>query len=93
MRRDISRKGGAARSNAARAKKALPAGVLSTDDLRGLLGLTLKGVIAGKVEPGVGNAAANLARAYVAVTEAGAVEAMERRLDELEALAARRGSA
>jgi hypothetical protein len=83
--RDAARKrGGVNRSNAARAKKQLPAGVMTTDELRGLVGLTIRGVLAGKVEPGVGNSVANLSRAFVAITEAGELEV---RLQALEAAA------
>lgn len=92
-RREVSRRGGVARSNAARAKKQLPSGVLTNDELKGLVGVTIKRVLTGATEPAIGNSIAALSRAYVAVSEAGAVEAMQRRLDELEALAARRGSA
>ena len=73
QRRALSRKGGAARSNQARAKKALPAGVLTSEELRGVVGITIKRVLAGATEPAVGNSVANLARAYVAVTEATAL--------------------
>jgi len=45
------------------------------------------------VEPGVGSSVASLARAYVAVTEAGAVETLEREVAELRDLIATRGSA
>ena len=86
-RREWSRKGGANKSNASRARKQLPAGLLTVDELRGTLGLTIKRVIDGELEPSIGNSVAALARAYVAVTEAGAVEDLQRRLDELEALA------
>ena len=81
------RRGGAARSNRARAKKTLPAGILTTDELRGVLGITIARVLSGAVEPGVGSSVASLARAYLAVTEAGAVEELTRRLDELERMA------
>ena len=92
-RRQWSAEGGRRRSNAARAKKELPAGVMTTDELRGLVGLTIKGVLGGQVEPGVGNAVAALSRAYVTVTEAGAVEAIQTQVDELRALISGRGSA
>ena len=46
--------------------------------------MALRAVLAGKIEPGVGNAVANLARAAVAVREATELEA---RLAELEARA------
>src|SRR5215217_4572898 len=65
------RRGGVARSNKARAKKQLPAGVLSNDELRGVLGVTIERVLNAAIEPGVGSSVASLARAYVAVTEAG----------------------
>lgn len=67
QRRQWSAKGGSARSNATRAKKALPVESLTLAEVQGLLSVTLKGVIAGRIEPGVGNAVANLARALVAV--------------------------
>ena len=78
------RKGGANRSNTARAKRQLPAGVLTADELRGLVGLTIRGVLTNRIEPGVGNSVANLARAYLAVTEA---TEHEERLAALEAAA------
>ena len=92
-RSEWSRRGGVQRSNAARANRQLPAGVLTNEQLRGLVGTTIGRVLAGKTEPAVGNSVAALARAYVAVAEAGAVEELGRRLDELEALATRRGTA
>ena len=93
QRRELSRRGGAARSNRARAAKQVPADVLTIDELRGLLGQTIKAVIAGRVEPGVGNSVAALSRAYVVVNEAGAVETLEAQVNELRALIAARGSA
>ncbi len=53
-------------------------------ELRGLLGLVLKGVIGGKIEPGVGNAAANIARAMTTIQE---TQELEERLAALEARA------
>jgi len=76
-----SRRGGQQRSNRARAAKQLPDGVMTPVELRGLLGLVLKGVIAGTLEPGVGNAAANLARAMTAIQE---TQEFEERLAALE---------
>ncbi len=92
-RRQWSAEGGRKRSNRARAAKDLPAGVMTNDELRGLVGLTIKGVLAGRVEPGIGNSVAALSRAYVAVTEAGAVETLQAQVDELRSLIATRGSA
>ena len=87
------RRGGLNRSNAARAKKQLPAGVLTTDELRGVLGLTIAKVIRGDVEAGVGGAVASLARAYVAVTEAAGVETLQAEVAELRDMMSRRGLA
>ncbi len=84
-RREWSRRGGTNSSSKARARRQLPDGAMSAAELGGLLGLVLKGVIAGRVEPGVGNAAANIARALVSVREASEIED---RLRELEAAAA-----
>jgi hypothetical protein len=92
-RRQWSAEGGRKRSNRARAAKDLPAGVITTDELRGLVGLTIKGVLGGRIEPGIGRAVFDGARTYAVVTEAGAVDELTRRLDELEALARRGGVA
>ena len=80
-RRESSRKGGFSRSNRARAKKAMPAAALTPREIEGYISMALRAVLAGKIEPGVGNAVANLARAAVAVREATELEA---RLAELE---------
>ncbi len=79
-------RGGQNRANTVRARKQLTDAVLSPSDLEGLLGATLRGVITGRTEPGIGNAAANLARALIAVREA---TSTEQRLTALEAQAAR----
>jgi hypothetical protein len=88
-RAEARRRGGFNKSNRARARKRLPAGVMTTDELRGVLGMTIAKVLQGTVEPGVGNSVAALSRAYIAVVEAGAVERIEERLGELERVAAR----
>lgn len=75
------RKGGAQRSNAARAKKGMVAAALTPAELQGYVAVALKGVLGGRLEPGVGNAVANLARAAVAVREA---TTLEERISELE---------
>jgi hypothetical protein len=90
-RRQWSAKGGASRSNAARARKALPAGILTVDEVRAVLGTALKDVLSGALEPGPANAAAVIARSYLAATEASAVEALERDVAELRDLMTRRG--
>jgi hypothetical protein len=78
-RRQWAAEGGRRRSNAARAKKQMPES-MAHDELLGFVSLSIKGVLAGRVEPGVGNAIANLARAFVTV--AGVAE-FEQQLAEL----------
>ena len=68
-RREWSVRGGKGRSNAARARRSLP-DAMTPAGVQSLLGAVLKGVVGGRIEPGVGNAAANLGRAIVAVREA-----------------------
>ena len=81
---EARRKGGAAKSNKMRAKKAMVNGTLSPAELEGLLGITMSAVFNGAKEPAVANAIANLARAAVAVRDAVAVDErladLERRL-------------
>ena len=89
--RDQARRdGGAARSNKARARKQYADGALTPVEVEGLLGTTLRAVIAGRLEPGVGNAVASLARAAMAVRDAGEVERLAGEVDELKAMLARR---
>jgi hypothetical protein len=78
------RKGGVQRSNQARARKQFTDGGLTPQELSGLLGKALQDVLDGKVEPGPVNAAANIARALLAVREA---TETEERLTALEARA------
>ena len=88
-RRAWSVKGGKGRSNQARARKAIPAGLKSMTEIQALLCATMTGVLVGRIEPGVGNAVANLARAVKDI--AGAAE-MEERLAELERVAGSRSA-
>ncbi|MFL5759104.1 MAG: hypothetical protein ACJ789_05155 [Thermomicrobiales bacterium] len=81
QRAEWRRKGGAARSNKARAKKVLPAEPLTAEEVRSHLGVVFTGVIGGTMEPGVGTAAANIARALIAVSES---HELEQRLQALE---------
>lgn len=83
------RRGGAHKSNQARARRRLPDGILSVDEVRGLLGKALKDVLTGQLDAGPANAAAAIARSLLAANEAAAVERLEVRLAELERLAAR----
>jgi len=78
-----SARGGQGRSNQARAKRHLP-DALELDDLRGMLSVVLTSVVTGKLEPGVGNSAAALARAMVVVDEAAKSSDFDQRLAELE---------
>lgn len=87
------RRGGQNRSNRARAAKQLPAGSMTPDEVLACLGNSIKGVLAGEIEPGVANSVANLSRAFVAVREASALERIEERLADLERTASRGRSA
>ena len=89
QRREWSRRGGAARSNASRAKKQMPE-LMTTDEVAAYLGVVFKQVITHRTEPAIATAAAAVARAMIAVTEAGAIEV---RLSALEAAASKRGIA
>jgi hypothetical protein len=83
-RRQWSAKGGANRSNDARAKKQLPAEPMTTAELHAWMGLIFKRVIAGKTEPNVGTAAATIAKTMAELSKASEMEermaAIERRL-------------
>ena len=68
------RKGGSARSNKARAKRQLLDGALTAGEVGAVLSAVLKAVVAGKLEPGVANAAANVARALADVRKVGDLE-------------------
>jgi hypothetical protein len=71
----------AQRSNLARLKRSLPTEQLGFGDVQGVLGAVLRDLLAGKLDPPVANAAANVARAFAAIAQAGELEA---RLRELE---------
>jgi hypothetical protein len=58
-----------------------------------LLGVVLQGVLVGSFTPGQATAAATVAKAMLAVREAGALEALQAQVAELRALAAQRGLA
>ena len=80
LRLEASRKGGHARSNAARAAKAMPA-ALTSDELLVTLSRVLGKVESGELEPGPANAISSLARAMNSIRE---TTEIERRLSELE---------
>ena len=81
VRRENARKGGQSRSNLSRLKRALPTELLTFNDVQGVLGAVLRDLLAGTVDPPVANAAANVARAFAAIAQAGE---MEERLRGLE---------
>jgi hypothetical protein len=89
-RRRNAAKGGRSRSNLARLKRALPSERLDFGDVQGVLGAVLRDLLAGTLDPPVANAAANVARAFAAIAQAGELEG---RLRELEARAGLRESA
>lgn len=73
-------KGGQAKSNRARAKKALPSELMSMAEVQSYLGVAMKGVLTGKIEPGVGTALANIARA---MRDVGAAAELESQLADM----------
>jgi len=72
----MSRKGGLAKRNSVRAKKRYAEGGLDPDQLQGIIGATIVGVLSERIPPNVGNAIAALARTSVTIREA--VETEER---------------
>ncbi len=74
QRSEGRRRGGAARSNKARAKKQLPDNVLTLQEVQGLLGVAFKGVLAGRLEPNIGTALASIAKSMVAVAGVAEIE-------------------
>lgn len=87
-RRELSRKGGQARSNRRRALAKLPDEVMSLRTVQAMLCRALRDVIDGRLEPGVGNSAATLGRAIAAIATAGD---LEERVAELERAAGAAG--
>ncbi len=67
---------GKAKSNRRRAAKKYAEGALEPDQLQGIIGATLVGVLGGRIAPNVANAVAALARTSIAIAEA--VETEER---------------
>lgn len=86
-RRESAARGGAARSNEARARRRAGDAEMTLADVRQLLGVSMTATIAGQIQPGVGSAMAALARAFVTVSEAGEIE---ERIARLEAAVAAR---
>ena len=88
QRREGARKGGKARSNAARAQKQIPA-AMDADELAGWLSALFKSVVAEKTEPKVATAAATVARILFEVKTAVDVQSLAEQVDELRALVER----
>ncbi len=80
-RREASRRGGKARSNQARAQAALPE-AMDAAELGGWLAVLFKGVVAGRIEPRVGSAAAGIAKVMLEVRELVELEARLVALEE-----------
>ena len=76
-----SAKGGRQSSNAARARKTLPAGCMTPSELQGFVGTVMRGTLAGRVEPNVAQAIGALARTMTALYPAAE---FEQRLADLE---------
>ena len=83
-RAENRRRGGYARSNLARARKAVPLDALDADGIRGVIGQTVKGLMAGTIDPSVANAVANLCRVGLAANEQLSLAEMAAQLAELE---------
>jgi len=82
-RAEWSATGGRQSSAKARLRKSLPDEALTPDEVQGLLAKALRDVLAGALEPGRANAAANLARALMAVREAATLEARLQALEDI----------
>lgn len=83
-RSEWSAKGGANRSNKRRAAKELPTALMETDELASWLTVCLKRVIAGKMDPPVGTAAATLVRTIADIRRGAEIE---ERMADIERLA------
>ncbi len=75
--------GGANSASKVRARKALPTELMHSDELAAWLTVCLKQVIAGRMDPPVGTAAANLARTIAEIRRGAEIEG---RLSEVETM-------
>lgn len=89
QRRAWAAQGGVNSSNVARAKKQLPAEILTTEELSAWLSLVFKQTIVGKTDPPVATACANLARTIAELQKAAN---LEDRLASLEEMLGRRSA-
>jgi len=81
QRRAWAAQGGANSSAQARAKKALPCAILTSDELISWLSLVFKQTIVGRTAPGVATASAAVAKTIVEISKAAL---LEERLTEIE---------
>ncbi len=70
QRAEERRKGGAARSNASRARRRMAAEAMTPNEVQGFIAVAMRGVMVGSITPGMATAVASLARAAIAVREA-----------------------
>jgi hypothetical protein len=75
--------GGKSKSNRSRARKLLLNEARNLKEIDAALGIALDRVLAGDIEPGVGTAAATIARAIIVIRDAGE---FEERIAKLEAV-------
>ena len=81
QRAEERRRGGHARSNAARARKALAGNIRDMTDVKARLMIALVKVEGGELESGPANAMANLARAIATIAQVGELEDRIRELE------------
>ena len=89
-RLEWSQRGGAAKATQARARKRLPADLLSPEELVSHLTKVFLDVLGGNAEPRVGTAAATIAKTLTDIATAGEVERLAAELEDLKAMLARR---
>ena len=85
-----SRLGGAAKSAHARARKRMPAELLSTEELAGHLTKVFLDVLGGNAEPRVGLAAATIAKTLTDLAAGAEVARLSEEVAELKSMLARR---
>ena len=83
QRTEWAKRGGKARSNAARAKKALPTELMTSDEIAAWLTIQFRKLITGQIEPGIATASATVAKAIADIQRGAQIE---ERIAELEAL-------
>lgn len=76
------RRGGKGKANKARARKQLPAAVLTPQEIEGVLSTVLVRVAAQQLHPAIGSSVAAIAKALIAVKDASSVAERLKRLEE-----------